>query len=205
MCQQTANFVPLDSLKVTPVNTAHTCACSSHGNASQPRPEVGRLIPEAHELDFPEVPFPSASVLSIAGEAGLRSVVFRHHELLRASEIGHLFASNDAVFAKVIGHVADYVIEACGGPQKFTELRGSGCMRTRHFPFTIDERGREVWLENLYRAIGETALPVEIREEYWNWMEPFSIRMINRRTTKAQPLRVSWTQAVERFVTAMPA
>lgn len=193
MCQQPATTVTT----LTPVSVPHACGCNGH--AAQARPEVGRLIPESHELDFPEVQFPTPRVLSMSGEAGLRALVFRHHELLRASEIGHLFASSDAEFAKVIGHVANFVIEACGGARNYSEARGSTCMRTRHFPFTVDEHGREVWLANLYRAIVETGLPVEVREEYWSWLEAMSIRMINRRTTKAQPVRVDWAQATIRF------
>lgn len=173
----------------------HACGCGSHDS----RPEVGRRVPEAHDLDYPGVPFPSARVLATAGAASLRKLVFRHHERLRQSEIGHLFAMDDTQFAKLVGHIADYVVETCGGPQKFTEERGAGCMRTRHFPFTIDERGREVWMENLFHAMEETGFPLELREEYWTWLEAMSIRMINRRTTKAQPLRIDWADANARY------
>lgn len=173
----------------------HACGCGSHGS----RPEVGRRVPEAHDVDFPEVPFPSARVLATAGADGLRTLVLRHHTRLRQSEIGHLFATDDTQFAKLVGHIADYVIETCGGPQKFTEERGAGCMRTRHLPFTIDERGREVWLENLFHAMEETGFPLVLREEYWNWLEAMSIRMINRRRTKAQPMRISWAEANARY------
>ncbi|WP_077298460.1 hypothetical protein [Aquaspirillum sp. LM1] len=62
-------------------------------------------------------------------------------------------------------------------------------MRTRHFPFTIDESAREVWLTLLWQAMQDTDFSSAAREEYWNWMEPFSLRMVNRRTTKAQPVR----------------
>jgi len=195
MCQQAAQTAPV-------VNSAspapHACGCGGHG-ATPARPEVGRRVPESHDMDFPEVPFPTARVLEIAGEAALRAVVFRHHGLLKQSEIGHLFVQDETAFAKLVGLIADFVVETCGGPQRFTEARGGGCMRTRHFPFTIDERGRDVWLEKLYQAIGDTSFPVELREEYWTWLEAMTIRMINRRTTKAQPERISWAQAATRF------
>ncbi len=191
MCQQSTAPIAIQPA------ANHSCGCGTHGQSA--RPEVGRRVPAAHEMDFPEVPFPSARVLAMAGESGLRALVRRHHALLRQSEIGHLFSADDQVFAEAVERIADFVVEACGGPAKFSENHGSGCMRTRHFPFTIDEQGREAWLAGLFRAIGDTGLPLEIREEYWAWMEPFSIRMINRRTMRAQPARIGWNEAGVRF------
>jgi hemoglobin len=65
-------------------------------------------------------------------------------------------------------------------------------MRTRHFPFTIDEKARETWLLCLWHAFDEAKFPAAIRREYWDWMEAFSARMINRRTMKAQPTRFAF-------------
>lgn len=205
MCQHTAKPAtpPLDSY-VAPM-PGHACACSGRAAEGQNRPPAGRLVPAAHELDFPPVPFPSAHVLEALGEARLRALVRHHHKLLRESEIAHLFAPDPAEFEALVEVIADYVIEACGGARSYTEARGEACMRTRHFPFTIDERGREVWLEKLCHALIDNGFPSDIRQEYWNWMEPFSIRMINRRTAKAQPLRLSWTEAVQRFTPALQA
>lgn len=183
----------------------HACGCGGRAAEAHARSAVGRLVPAAHELDLPPVPFPSPRVLGTVGAARLRSLVRHHHKLLRDSEIGHLFAADDSAFGKLVGHIADYVVEACGGPAAFTEARGEACMRTRHFPFAIDERGREVWLEKLCHALIDNGFPLDIRQEYWNWLEPFSIRMINRRTTKGQPLRLSWQEAVQRFTPALVA
>lgn len=62
-------------------------------------------------------------------------------------------------------------------------------MRKRHYPFTIDESAREIWLRHLWLAFDDVGFPVQIRQEYWEWVEPFSIRMINRRTQRAPPQR----------------
>lgn len=157
---------------------------ASHAAADNPR-----VVAAGHDVDYPEVPFPSRRVLTVAGEAGLRALVQRHHQLLKDSEIGPLFAADEAQFARLVAHIADYVVEICGGPALFTPVRGAMCMRTRHFPFLIDERARTVWLEQLWQAMQDTGFPDEVCEEYWNWLEPFSLRLINRRTTKEQPAR----------------
>lgn len=190
MCQSAIPVVPENP-------PAHICGCGGHRASATP--EVGRRVPASHEMDMPEVPFPSARVLAVAGAERLRELVRHHHGLLRQSPIGHLFAADDAEFAALVERIADYVVEICGGPALFTPLNGNTCMRTRHFPFSIDERGREIWLEKLYQAIEETGFPEELREEYWAWMEPFTVRMINRRTTKAQPVHLPYALARARF------
>ena len=89
-------------------------------------------------------------------------------------------------------------LPAAGGPASGQAGAGHTCMRTRHFPFTIDEAAREVWLTLLWQALADCAAPAAVREEYWAWMEPFSLRMINRRTTKAQPARWGYAEMAAR-------
>lgn len=148
-----------------------------------------RIADASHDLDFPEVPFPSSRILNVVGEALLRKLVRRHHDLLRASEIGDLFSSDEAEYQSAVTKIADFVVESCGGRTDYTMKHGKTCMRVRHFPFDIDETAREIWLSCLWQALEETEWPSAVREEYWNWMEPFSIRMINRRTFRSQPKR----------------
>ena len=190
MCQSATPVVPQNP-------PAHVCGCGGHAHNSTP--EVGRRVPASHEMEMPEVPFPSPRVLAVAGAERLRELVRHHHGLLRQSAIGHLFAADDGEFAALVERIADYVVEICGGPALFSPANGNTCMRTRHFPFSIDERGREIWLEKLYQAIVETGFPEELREEYWAWMEPFTVRMINRRTTKAQPVHLPYALARTRY------
>lgn len=187
------------SLDPVPAAVPHICGCGGHGAAVSAKPEVGRRVPASHEMEMPEVPFPSARVLAVAGAGALRELVRHHHALLRKSEIGHLFAADDTAFANLVERIADYVVEVCGGPAAFTPVHGNTCMRTRHFPFSIDEAARETWLAKLLQTMDETAFPQELHEEYWAWMEAFTVRMINRRTTKAQPAHLPYALARVRF------
>lgn len=154
--------------------------------------EAVRTVAPSHDLDFPPVPFPSLRVLRATGQPMLRTLVARHHLLLRASPIGALLPADDTVFARLVDRVTDFVIEACGGPAAYSTEHGFTCMRTRHLPFTIDEAAREHWLDALWQAMHDVAFPEEAREEYWAWLEAMSVRMVNRRTTRAQPRRHSY-------------
>lgn len=191
MCQS----APQTTSPVTPPAPG-ACACGGHATTPS---RVGRRVAAGHDYEFPEVPFPSARILAEAGEDALRRLVARHHRLLRESSIGGLFAADDETFRHLVARIADYVVETCGGPDAFSAAHGNTCMRTRHFPFSIDEAGREIWLEKLFQALDDTAFPVHLREEYWSWLEPMSLRMINRRTTKAAPVRLPYAQARVRF------
>lgn len=100
-----------------------------------------------------------------------------------------LFPADRQRFLAAVRRAADYAVQTCGGPHYFTSTRGKPCMRKRHYPFTIDESAREIWLRHLWLAFDDVGFPVQIRQEYWEWVEPFSIRMINRRTQRAPPQR----------------
>lgn len=175
-----------------PPSAAPSCAC--HGG-----PPAGRIVAAQHDLEMPAVPFPPPALLAAVGEPALRRLVAVHHERLRQSAIAELFPNDPAVFAALVERVADYVVEACGGPARFTPVHGQTCMRTRHFPFSIDEAARETWLAELWAAFEPAAFPAAWRAVYWAWMAPFSVRMVNRRTRKAQPDSLPWPVAAERF------
>jgi hemoglobin len=180
--------------RVTSNSASHSCACSG-----QPVGEVGRKVDAATELILPAVAFPSRRVLDTAGEERLRQLVRHHHALLVAGPIGSMFPADADLFADLVDKVADFVVESCGGGAAYSAQHGSTCMRTRHFPFTIDESARETWLSALFRAMEDVDFPIEVREEYWNWLEAMSVRMINRRTMKAQPARIPFAMAQLRF------
>ena len=173
------------------------CGCTSP-SLKTPGQET-RWVEATTDLEFPAILLPSARVFEIAGEFHLRHLVRQHHCLLQRSAIGHLFTQEEALVSSLVERIADYVVEACGGPDAYSRKSERYCMRTRHFQFSIDEYAREVWLDALYQAMEDTAFPETVREEYWNWLEAFSVRMINRRTVKVQPERISYVAATSRF------
>jgi hemoglobin len=183
-----------DGQRVTSNSPAHSCACSGrHGN------EVGRVVEAGTDLVLPAVTFPSRRVLEVAGESKLRHLVRRQHELLAAGPLAAMFPADASAFAALVDKVEDFFVEACGGDASYTQQHGKTCMRTRHFPFSVDEAAREIWLAALFAAMTETGFPEEVREEYWTWLEAMSVRMINRRTMKAQPVRMPYLAAQLRF------
>jgi len=166
---------------------SHAAACRSGAGAFTVGSEI-RWADAIPELQAPRVPFPSRRIFQVAGEQVLRALVLRHHQRLSQSSLRGLFPTDEEDFLAGVTRAADYVVETCGGPNYFTARHGKPCMRRRHYPFVIDEQARDTWLHHLYLAFDDADVPVEVRQEYWEWAEAFSIRMMNRRTEHA-PLR----------------
>ena len=149
----------------------------------QPAGETAHTAEAKIDFVYPEVPFPSNTLHKRWGEANIRKMVRYHHGLLRKSVIGALFPTDDAAFAFATEKTADFFVEALGGDRNYTPVHGHPALRMRHFHITIDEKGREIWLMMYKKTINDLKMPSACIEAFWNWIEPLSIRMINRRTT----------------------
>lgn len=165
-------------------NIQNITSFSSCGQGTfPPAGEEVRLADAKLDFIYPEVPFPSKKTYSIMGAEKIRAMVFYHHTLLRGSSLGHLFPADDEMFAKGTEKTAEFFIEALGGGETYTQKHGHPALRMRHFPFTIDENARVIWLMMYKKTLKDLDFPKELLEEFWNWIEALSIRMINRRTT----------------------
>jgi hemoglobin len=147
------------------------------------------------DLAFPPTTIPAPSVLADVGEAGLRDLVRRHHELLRQSSIGDLFPADPKHFAFVVEKISTFIIETIGGSPQLAQTHGPNWFRARHLALTIDETARNVWLGALLASFEDVGFPEQARLEYWNWVEALSIRAITRRTMIGQPRRYPFKEA----------
>ncbi|MFK2823755.1 globin [Arcobacter sp. YIC-80] len=127
----------------------------------------------------PPVEKPSHAVLEYLGEEGMRKLVSDHYDLLRQSNIKGLFPPTDEGFAKAKEHSADFFIQICGGPQYFNQKRGQPMMAARHAPFKINPEARRVWLESYAMVLAQHDMPEELKKSFWNYLDIFSIWMMN--------------------------
>ncbi|WP_321311466.1 globin [Halarcobacter sp.] len=137
-------------------------------------------ITEAVFGQRPNVELPNPKILEFLGEDGMRNMVARHYDLLAQSEIKELFPSTVEGLEMAKKHAADFFIQICGGPKYFNESRGAPKMVARHMPFEIDSNARIVWLEKYAQAMEETNLSDELKNSFWNYINIFSIWMINK-------------------------
>lgn len=117
------------------------------------------------------------------GEDGMRQMVSDHYDLIKQSDIYHLFPQDDAEFEEAKKHSADFMIQICGGPAYFNQNRGAPQMVGRHAPFAITPQARERWLELyqpvLEKLVTEKGVTERSVQSFWDYINIFSIWMIN--------------------------
>lgn len=127
----------------------------------------------------PQVSLPNPQILQELGEEGMRKMISDHYDLLKQSNIRGLFPPNDKAFEMAKKHSADFFIQICGGPRYFDESRGAPMMAARHSPFAITQEARRIWLESYIMVLGTLDLSDELKESFWNYLDIFSIWMMN--------------------------
>lgn len=158
-----------------------------------------RVVEAMIDVIYPSVPFPSNKIFKAMGEMAIRDMVTYHHQLLLNTKIKKIFPENKDALNMVIDKSADFFVEALGGGEVFTSVHGEPHLRMRHFKVPIDENDREIWLAMYKKTLKEIDFPREHLEEFWNWIEALSIRMINRRTNMNAIKRHPWSQVKQEF------
>jgi hemoglobin len=168
------------------------------------RPRFGsdeiRVVDAMIDIIYPPVPFPSNKIFKVMSEEKIRDMVWHHHHLLLKTKVGNLFPKNEEAFKMAVDKSADFFVEALGGEQIFTQIHGEPHLRSRHFKIPIDENDREIWLAMYKKTLKDVEFPQEYLEEFWNWIEPLSIRMINRRTNMDAMKRHPWSEVKKEFI-----
>lgn len=148
---------------------------------------------------FPPIVRPSAGFLEAIGRDNVVKMVLHHHTLLKKSSIAHLYPEDKETFMEGVSKAAHFIIEALGGGKVYTFSYGAPSMCRTHAPFAIDEAAREVWLQMYLQTLHDINFPKEHIEAFWNWIEPFSLRMITRRTPNVFPRRIFFESFKEEF------
>ena len=115
----------------------------------------------------------------------------------KAAEL--LNVEDEKMFEIVTNKTAEFFMEALGGGDIYTSQHGHPHLRSRHFPFTIDEQAREIWLMFYKKTLKDVNFPKEYLKEFWEWIESLSLRMINRRTMMEAPKRYPFENIAKEF------
>ena len=127
----------------------------------------------------PEVTRPDVRLLDSIGEAGVRKMVNDHYDILRNSEIGGMFPRWDKEFEAAKLRSSDFFIQALGGPDYFNQNQGSPMLVSRHRHFKITQQAREIWLNAYKEILPKLEAPEELIVSFWNYLNGFSIWMVN--------------------------
>lgn len=154
----------------------------------------------AEPLVCPPLPTPPHRLLAICAEEGLRELVLHHMRRLKTTP---LFARSGRCFDCVAGRVADFVVEACGGPLYYSQ-RHAHLQAGAGLPLLLDEEGRELWLVQLWHAFDDVDFPQALRADFWGWAEPLSVRLLAPHARHDGLTRYSYDMVRSWFATSAP-
>ncbi len=137
--------------------------------------------------DRPPVPKPDPQFYQFLGEEGLRKLVSRHYDLLRKSRLRKMFPVDEEAFELDKRNSADFFIQLMGVPDYYNQRRGRPALVNRHSTFPITPSGRDVWLSCYREALLETPVPDHLIHSFWNYLNVFSVWMVNSYTKIAPP------------------
>jgi hemoglobin len=133
----------------------------------------------------PPVTKPNPGFLTDIGEEGMRALLDRFYMDLFQSPIKELFPKEIDVMKDAGQISADFFIQICGGTPYFNQNRGAPQMGKRHAPFAITPEARLHWLvcfeEALLPIVDDKQSSEENIQSFWNYLNVFSIWMINAR------------------------
>ena len=113
------------------------------------------------------------------GEEGFERLIAAFYRQVPEDDIlGPMYPADDMAGAEQ--RLRDFLVGRFGGPQRYIEQRGHPRLRARHFPFAIDSRARDRWLELMDRALVETALPPDVDRTLRAFFDAVAMMMVNR-------------------------
>jgi hemoglobin len=100
----------------------------------------------------------------IGGEARVRELVDRFYDLM---DLEQAYAQLRAVHGSELDDARQklfwFLCGWLGGPQHYTERFGHPRLKQRHMPFKVGLAERDQWLACMDQAMGEAAVPEDLR------------------------------------------
>ncbi len=100
----------------------------------------------------------------IGGESAIHALVERFYDLMDLEPVyAELRAAHGSELSEAREKLNWFLCGWMGGPQHYVERFGHPRLRARHMPFKIGILERDQWLACMDQAMGEVAVPAELR------------------------------------------
>jgi hemoglobin len=118
-------------------------------------------------------------VHTIIGDEGFDRLVAAFYRRVASDDILRpMYPEEDLVAAQ--HRLRDFLIQRFGGPMAYSEKRGHPRLRMRHAPFTINQQGRDRWVELMEASLVEVNLPAQVIPPLRKFFHEAATFMINR-------------------------
>ena len=136
--------------------------------------------PYVPSMNPADIAGPSHEIYAKMGRENLYRMIEEFYRELGSSAIRSMFPVDLVASSK---KSAAFFAQLTGGPQEYTERHGPPRMRARHLAFRITPQARAEWLacfeRILVRAVKDFAFPAEHLEGFRQFLEKFSMWMVN--------------------------
>ncbi len=148
---------------------------------------------------FPPIKAPSSLFIQSVGHENLTRLIVHHHSLFRQMAAVNFYQKEYQTIMDEVTKAAHFMMEALGCGKIYTMEYGLDGMLNGQKPFLMDEQTREIWLKLYINTLRDFSFPKKILAEFWNWIELFSLRMLNTASLKHLPKRFSFESIKREF------
>jgi len=114
----------------------------------------------------------------VGGEEFFVKLVDGFYQGIETDEVlSVMYQGHDLVQAR--RHLALFLQQYWGGPTTYQSERGHPRLRMRHMPFVIDADARDRWLDHMQTSLEKLEMPVNAREELWNYLVAAANSLVN--------------------------
>lgn len=119
------------------------------------------------------------NLYSVIGEEGFERLIAAFYKQIPHDEIlAPMYAGRDLAGAEQ--RLRDFLVVRFGGPSRYLEQRGHPRLRMRHFPFPIDQKARDRWIQLMNAALDEARLPADAEQLLRDFFASTATFLINR-------------------------
>jgi hemoglobin len=114
----------------------------------------------------------------VGGEEFFVKLVDGFYQGIETDEVlSAMYQGHDLVHAR--RHLALFLQQYWGGPTTYQSERGHPRLRMRHMPFVIDPDARDRWLDHMQASLEQLEMPLNAREELWNYLVAAANSLVN--------------------------
>ena len=139
---------------------------------------------------FPTLKAPSLRFIQHVGREKLTKIVLHHYGLLRHIASLNFYANEYQPFMEEVTKISHFMLEALGCNDSYSKEYGLNDSMTQ--PFTITSKGRDVWLTMFLQTLKEMQFPEKYLQEFWTWIELFSLRLLDTSVLETLPKRYTF-------------
>lgn len=115
---------------------------------------------------------------AIGGHDTIKKVVDRFYEGVATDELLQpMYPEED--LGPAAHRFTMFLEQYWGGPTTYSEQRGHPRLRMRHAPFAVTPKARGRWLLHFRAGLDSVALPAELDDKFWTYVQNAAQSMVN--------------------------